>query len=215
MAAIHHTMPPAKITGPAAATSPEPTRLSSAGPTSRPKAGTTSGPGATAKPVARGDQCQTCSAHTTIDSRLAANGTENSRVHSDAGVKPGTRSSGTGRTGDGWRAERTANPASTIMPPARQPVTRPDDHPQAGLWTTPSATAPMPAESSSAPAASILAGAFLAAGRGSRAGPAARTAAPIGTLMRNTHRQLASVSSPPIAGPSAAPSAPSAAQPRT
>src|SRR5215471_17778927 len=89
---------------PTAVASREPTRLSSAGPTSRPKAGTTSGPGATAKPVARGDQCQTCSAHTTIDSRLAANGTANSRLHSDAGVKPGTRSSGTGRTGDGWRA---------------------------------------------------------------------------------------------------------------
>src|SRR5207249_4737918 len=92
---------------------------------------------------------------------------------------------------------------------------RPAAHPQSGALTSPSDSTPTPAASSPAPNRSGSRVIDASRDSGTHLSVASSATTPTGTLTRNTHRQLASTSNPPITGPSAAATAPAAAQIRT
>ena len=95
---------------------------------------------------------------------------------------------------------------------ASRPMKPAEPQPQPGASTSAYATSPTDAASSSAPSRSGRprdAGSRLS-GTTRRASTTAAT--PTGTLIQNTHRQFTWTRLPPITGPSAAPSAPSADQ---
>ena len=115
-------------------------------------------------------------------------------------------------TGEWCRLDR----ATITAPHASEATSRPpksaDAHPQAGALTRARASSPTAAASRAAPIRSgrpralesLLSGTTLAASR--------TAARPTGRLIQNTHRQLICTRLPPMTGPSAAPSAPSADQ---
>ena len=118
----------------------------------------------------------------------------------------------TGSTsGAGCRTQRTATAKIRTAAAANRPITLPPLQPQSGPLTSASVNAPIPAVNRPAPTRSGRSPSTSLTSRSSRA-ETTIAAIPIGTLTTNTHRQPACTSSPPIGGPAAAATPPTAAQ---
>ena len=122
------------------------------------------------------------------------------------------RSSPSSITGEWCRRDRATIAAAQATAASSSPRKLAEPQPQPGTLTRASATSPTAAASSAAPArsgrpwtcSSLLSGTTRAA--------SSTAASPTGRLIQNTHRQLSCTRLPPITGPRAAPSAPSADQ---
>src|SRR3984957_8726525 len=84
MARAHQATPAASTVHPAATTTDAPQRAISRPATRKENNGTMIGPGAMASPVRSADQPQSSWAHSTIDSSMAPNATENSSATAEA-----------------------------------------------------------------------------------------------------------------------------------
>src|ERR1700678_390860 len=207
-------MPPPNAAQPAIITGAGPNRLISRPARASPNSGTISGPGAMASPARSADQPHTFCSHSTIDSSIAPNAQEKNSATSDAPVKFRDRNS------DGWISSVrlfivcTVNSASSTTAAASTPTIQAEPHPQSPPLTRPNVNSAMPPVMRMTPSGSGLSTSCPGTAGSSRQ-PAATAARPIGTLTRNTQRQLAATSSPPTTGPSAAASPPVAVHTRT
>ena len=170
-----------------------------------------SGPGATASPVCSADQPQSSWAQSTIDSSMAPNDIENSSITVTAPAKLRARNRAGSTSGLLDRRQCSTNEASSTAAAASTSTVRADDQPQSPPSTRPRLSAPTPAVTRTAPSASGR-GTGWPGASGSRNQPTTSAASPIGTLTRNTQRQLTATSRPPMTGPSAAAMPPVAVQ---
>src|SRR5439155_14218657 len=126
-----------------------------------------------------------------------------------------TRNSAGAITGASCRAELATKPNRPRMVVAQATSVVPEAQPQSGPFTSARVRAPIETASSSAPRTSGMRVTDGSREVGTHTAAAASAANPTGTLTMNTQRQDASTSTPPTAGPSAAATAPVAAQMRT
>ena len=160
------------------------------------------------------DHPHTSCCQITSDRSIAPNAVENRNIAIEAPVNGRRRNSDRSTSGLRPTALFTANSARASAAPASAAIVLASSQPHDWPLTRPSVSAPTPPVSSTAPIASG-AGTGCPGMCGSRRQPTISAARPIGTLTRNTQRQLAATSRPPTTGPSAAASPPTAAQART
>ncbi|MEA2211553.1 MAG: hypothetical protein QOF83_1501 [Solirubrobacteraceae bacterium] len=145
---------------------------------------------------------------------MAPKAIENRTATSEAPVKVRARNRSAEMRGLPARAQCTANSARAMPDRVRAVSVEPDPQPQSWPLTRPRVSAATPPVTSPAPSASgVRTGCPGTAG--SRRQPATSATRPMGTLTRNTQRQLAATSTPPTTGPSAAARPPTAVQART
>src|SRR5919198_565098 len=194
---------------PAAITTPGPKRAMSRPATTNENSGTINGPGAMARPVVSADQCYTSCAHSTRESSIAPNAAEKKSATAEAPVKGRSRKSARSMSGLRACSVCRTNAATATTPAPSAATVRGSPHPQPAPLTSPSTSAATPPVTSAAPSSSGL-GTGWPGTSGSRRQPIASAASPIGTLTKNTQRQLAATSRPPTTGPSAAARPPTA-----
>src|ERR1700679_2736135 len=105
MASAHQATPAASTTDPAATTTAGPKRAISRPATRNENNGTMSGPGAIASPVRSADQPQSSWAHSTMDSSMARNATENSSATAEAPENGPVLNSAGSISGLWWRTQ--------------------------------------------------------------------------------------------------------------
>src|SRR4051794_3376393 len=172
------------------------------------------GPGAIASPVASGDQCQTSCAQSTRESSIAPNAAEKNSATAEAPVNGRSRNNARSTSGLRERRQWSANNATASAPPKSALTVLESPQPQLGPFTRPSTNAATPPVISTAPTASGR-GTGWPGTYGRRRQPTTSAASPMGTLTRNTQRQLAATSRPPTTGPAAAARPPTAVHVRT
>ncbi len=214
IATAHQATPAAKVVEPMAITRPAPRRAVSRPATRNENSATISGPGAIGRPVTSGDQCQTSCAHKTRESNIPPNEAANKIATADAPVNGLSRNSARSISASRLQAVCAANSASAAAATPSVATVLESPQPHVPPLTRPSDSRPTPRVTSSVARAS---------GRetdwpgtcGSCRQPTTSASRPIGTLTKNTHRQLASTSSPPMTGPRAAAKPPAAVHVRT
>ena len=145
---------------------------------------------------------------------MAPKAAENDAATIDAPVKLRARNKSGSTSGLRERAQCATNRPIAVAEVARTATVAVDPQPQSLPLTSPSVSVPTPPVTRIVPSASGR-GPGCPGTSGSFSQPATRAATPIGTLTRNTQRQLAVTSSPPTTGPSAAARPPIAVQVRT
>jgi hypothetical protein len=115
-------------------------------------------------------------------------------------------------TGEWCRRDRNTMAVPHATEAASSPKNQAEPQPQSGALTSASATRPTAAASSPAPMMSGRPETFSSRLSGTTRSASATAASPTGTLIQNTQRQLTWTRAPPMTGPRAAPSAPSADQ---
>src|SRR6266702_2345254 len=147
-----------------------------------------------------------------MDRSIAANATVNRVAATVATLNARTRSSGSSTTGAGCLTDWNRNPRSSTNAVMKPPMVLGALQPQSLPLTKPSVRAAIEKVSKTAPRKSGHGPPSPWRTSGSTRQPVTMAAIPIGTLIRNTQRQLTWTRRPPSTGPRAAATPPTAPQ---
>src|SRR5215472_13544206 len=210
----HHEAPAANAIVPAQMTRAAPNRAMSLVAMPNATIGTISGPGAIARPELSADHPHTLCIQRTMDRSIAPNATANSAVAIEAPAKERMRNKAGSTMGLCDREQWTTKPQSSAAAAASTTNIEDDVHPQSFPFTSANVSAATPAMIRTAPKGSGRCTSWPGMS-GSLSQPITRAINPIGTLTRKIHRQLTATNNPPITGPRAAATPPTAVHART